>query len=326
MRLLALALVLLALPSARAQGTGAWNVDSEFDFFSYNGLGSIWLTAYQFPDGMTVDDAVLVVGCDPASTNGFEISAWVAPTPFEVPEGFSDEVAMLVRFDRGQILEQTWFLSDAIGVQEAVAYYDENEVLFAGLRQAANLALRVQADPANGVPERTFQFEVGGFSAALAALTCGEAPDVGDGEDAGGMQDAPAPIGTWTFEVADGSRGMLAYPSEGAGAFAIYCGDAGNGIEIDVGPYDLVQGDVYDVAFSSGSNVDFVFLAGTATVGPYAAPQLDGDDVEERLIRFLRGLVDLKITLTPRRAGAAALAFTVPTTGFNEAFATLGCR
>jgi hypothetical protein len=331
-------LVLLALAWGAAQpATGAWTVESDFDLFSYNGLGAIWLPAYQHPDDLPAEDALLVVGCDPNSPNGYELSAWVASLPFAVTTDFDGEVSVLVRFDQGPVLTQTWFLADSIGVQEAVAFYDANDALFAGLTQARNLALRVQADAITGVPERTLQYDVTGFSAALAQLRCGEAPEgapddaapegaaPGDTPDAPPAGMEPTVVGAWTIDDEDGFLGMLAIAADGAGVIGLYCSDVDNRLEIDVGRYGLTQGDVYDVTFRSG-NIDF--LTATATVGPFGAPQLDGDDVEERLVRFLRGVVDLTVTLTPRRTGATAapFAFTSSTLGFNDAFAAIGCR
>ena len=97
----------------------------------------------------------------------------------------------------------------------------------------------------------------------------------------------------------------------------------GNGVEIDVGPYGLAVGDVYDATFRSGS-VDFLTTA--VVVGPFEAAQIPDDATEERLIRFLRGVVDVTVRMEPRRAGLPSIVFTTATTGFNDAFAALGCR
>jgi hypothetical protein len=301
------------LATGLAQETGAWTIESEFDLFSYLGLGSIWVTAYQHPDDLPTSDAVLVVGCDDQAPHGFEVSAWVAATPFPLAASATGDVSMLVRFDQGAITAQTWFLTGEIGVQEAVAYFEHNDALFAGLATAANLALRVQADAAAGVPERTFQYDVRGFSAALGQLRCGTAPDA---PPSGG---GAAAIGSWTpTEEGDGIVSASA-----DGAVGLYCVADGNGLEIDVGPYGLVEGDVYDATFRSG-NVDF--LTTPMTVGPFGAPQVPDDATEERLIRFLRGVVDVTVRLVPRRSGLPVLSFTTDTTGFNDAFAALGCR
>ena len=79
-----LLLAALFAGTSHAQATGAWTVESEFDLFSYLGLGSIWVPAYQHPEDLSANDAVLVVGCDDQSPNGYEVSAWVAATPFPV--------------------------------------------------------------------------------------------------------------------------------------------------------------------------------------------------------------------------------------------------
>lgn len=297
--------------ASHAQGLGAWNVESEFDLFSYLGLGSIWVSAYQHPDDLPASDAVLVVGCDDQSPNGFEVSAWVAATPFPVSASADGDVSMLVRFDQGAVATQTWFLTGEIGVQEAVAYYEFNEALFAGLAGATNLALRVQADPEAGVPERTFEYDVRGFSAALAQLTCGTAPAAEPG--------APDAIGSWS--PAEDAAGIFSAVADGA--IGLYCVESSNGVEIDVGPYGLTEGDVYDATFRSG-NIDF--LTTPVTVGPFAAAQIPDDATEERLIRFLRGVVDVTVRMEPRRAGLPSITFTTETTGFNDAFAALGCR
>ena len=307
----AVLLTALLLSLAHAQGSGAWNVESEFDLFSYLGLGSIWVSAYQHPDDLPTNDAVLVIGCDDQSPTGYEVSAWVASTPFPVGGSDDGEVSMLVRFDQGPIETQTWFLTSEIGVQEAVAYYEYNEALFAGLEGAANLALRVQADPAAGVPERTFQYDVRGFSAALAQLTCGTSAALDPS-----TSDA---IGSWS--PAEDAAGIFSAVADGA--IGLYCVEVGNGVEIDVGPYGLGEGDVYDATFRSGT-VDF--LTTPVTVGPFAAAQIPDDATEERLIRFLRGVVDVTVRMEPRRADLPAITFTTATTGFNDAFGALGCR
>jgi hypothetical protein len=304
-------LTALLLSVGHAQGTGAWTVESEFDLFSYLGLGSIWVAAYQHPDDLPTNDAVLVVGCDDQSPNGFEVTAWVAATPFPVTASADGDVSVLVRFDQGAVATQTWFLTDEIGVQEAVAYYEHNDALFAGLASATNLALRVVADPAAGVPERTFQYDVRGFTEALERLTCGTAPEA--------SSSTPDAIGSWA-PTEDGT-GIFSAVTDGA--IGLYCVEAGNGVEIDVGPYGLTEGDVYDATFRSGS-VDF--LTTPVTVGPFAAAQLPDDATEERLIRFLRGVVDVTVRMEPRSAGLPSIVFTTETTGFNDAFGALGCR
>jgi hypothetical protein len=102
----------------------------------------------------------------------------------------------------------------------------------------------------------------------------------------------------------------------------VYCApDAANGIEIEVGDYAL-PAPAYDVVFRSG-NIDF--LRTTATRNQYDAAQLDGDDVEDRLVRFLRGVVDVTITLTPRSGEGPPMTYRVPTDGFNDALGALGC-
>lgn len=306
-----LLLVAVCSSASHAQGTGAWNVESEFDLFSYLGLGSIWVSAYQHPDDLPTSDAVLIVGCAEDSPNGFEVSAWVAAEPFPVPSTAQADASVLVRFDEGPIATQTWFLTDEIGVQEAVAYFAHNEELFAGLAGATNLALRVQADPVSGVPERTFQYDVRGFSEALAQLACGTAPAA--------EPDAPDAPAQWS--PTDDGTGIFVAASDGA--IGLYCVAEGNGVEIDVGPYGLAEGDVYDATFRSGS-VDF--LTTPVTVGPFGAPQIPDDATEERLIRFLRGVVDVTVRMEPRGAGLPSMTFTTAMTGFNDAFAALGCR
>ena len=307
----AVLLAVLLATASHAQSTGAWTVESEFDLFSYLGLGSIWLQAHQHPDDLPASDAVLVVGCDDQSPNGYEVTAWVAATPFATSAGTDGDVSVLLRFDQGPIDTQTWFLTDEAGVQEAVAYYDHNEALFAGLASAANFALRVVADPAAGVPERTFQYDVRGFSAALAQLTCGTSTAAAPG--------ATAAIGSWT-PTEDGA-GIVSAVTDGV--IGLYCVAEGNGVEIDVGRYGLTVGDVYDATFRSGS-VDF--LTTPVVVGAPGAAQIPDDATEERLIRFLRGVLDVSVQMVPRREGLETIAFTTATTGFNDAFASLGCR
>jgi len=333
----------LLLSAAGAQGVGAWQVESTFDLYSYLGLGSIRVAAYQAPADVAAGDAWLVVGCDPDAPSGFEIAAWVAPAGTYALAGETLDVDVLVRFDQGPVLEQRWFLAEGAFLTEAVVPYEIDATLFEGLATATNLALRIVADPASGVQERTFQYDVGGFSQALAAVRCG-APQPAPGPAPDPFADVPAApdpfadapaapdpfadattdeggdelvIGAWAF---DGQDGMVA--ASDLGVLAVYCAaDGGNGVEIEVGDYDLAA-PAYEVVFRSG-NIDF--LTTTATRNQFAAAQLDGDDVEDRLVRFLRGVVDATITLTPRAGDGPPMSYRVATDGFNDALAALGC-
>lgn len=340
----------LALGAATAQGTGGWQVESEFDLYSYLGLGSMWVAAYQAPADLEADDAPLVIGCAPGAPSGFEIAAWAAPTGTYALGAEPLDVDVLVRFDQGPVLNQTWFLVEGPFATEVVAPFELDQPLFAGLATAGNLALRIQADPASGVQERTFQYAIGGFSQALAELRCGTpdppagpaADPFGDGAPAtdpfgngsdpvgngaanpdpfaeaeAGEADEALVIGAWVF---DGADGMVA--SGDLGVLAVYCApDAANGVEIEVGDYALAS-PAYEVVFRSG-NIDF--LKTTATRNQFDAAQLDGDDVEDRLVRFLRGVVDVTITLTPRAGEGPPMTYRVPSDGFNDALAALGC-
>lgn len=308
-------LVLVLLAAASAQGSNGWRVESEFDPYSYLGRGSLSLPAAQAPSDLPPGDALLVVGCDPAGPLGVEITAWIAPAGhYSLGDDIRD-VTVLVRFDMQPVVTQYWFLTEGFFATEAVVRYEHNEALVSGLMGAKTMALRIQADPARGVEERTLQYDVRGFETAFAELRC-------DGTEraAPGMaDDGPLQVGDWTFDGLDGM--VTAGPT---GSLALYCaatdsGDA-NGVEIEVGDYALAA-PAYDLVFRSG-NVDF--LRTTASLNAFAAAQLDGDDVEDRLVRFLRGVIDVTVTLTPT-TGGDAMAITVPTRGFSEALARLGC-
>jgi len=346
-RLFSAIALFLALGLATAQGTGSWQVESEFDLYSYLGLGSMWVAAYQAPADLEPDDAPLVIGCAPGAASGFEIAAWAAPTGTYALGAEPLDVDVLVRFDQGPVLNQRWFLVEGPFATEVVAPFELDQPLFAGLATAGNLALRIQADPASGVQERTFQYAIDGFSQALAELRCGipdppngpaadpfgdagpAADPFGNGSDPVGDEttepdpfaDAAADeaqvVGAWAF---DGADGMVA--SGDLGVLAVYCApDAANGVEIEVGDYALAD-PAYEVVFRSG-NIDF--LKTTATRNQFDAAQLDGDDVEDRLVRFLRGVVDVTITLTPRSGEGPPMTYRVPTDGFNDALAALAC-
>lgn len=301
--------------AAIAQGSGAWRVESDFDLYSYQGLGSLSVVAHEAPSDLPPNDALLVLGCDAGAPQGVEVAVWSAP--LGVVPGAADgiDVTVLIRFDQGPILTQSWFLVEGTFATEAVAYYAENDALLDGLARASTLVLQMPADPAQGVAERAFRFDVAGFSSAFAALRCGTpfADEPGDAGD-------DLMIGSWAF---DGDAGMIAQADDGV--VAVYCSPPGpgnaNGIDIEVGDYALVDPS-FEVSFRSG-NIDF--LRAAATRNEFAAAQLDGDDVEDRLVRFLRGVVDLTVTLSPRTPGTLPIVYTVPTTGFNEAFARLGC-
>jgi hypothetical protein len=324
--------LLLVLGPVHAQN-GGWTVDSDFDLYSFGGLGSVWTTAQQHPADLAPADAALVVGCDREAPFGVEISAWVAPlgtAAFGPATSASLDVEVMVRFDQGPILRQTWFVAEGYFQTEAVAYYDLNETLLAGLADAATMALRIRADPDRGVQERTFVYDVRGFPVALARLTCADdepppataplPPDpFADAVADDAIEDDLARVGAWTF---DGTAGMSASDASGArAAISLYCAGDGNGIEIEVGDYALT-GDTYEVRFRSGS-IDF--LTATAVRNEFDAAQLDDDGVEDRLVRFLRGVVDLTITIRPTSGAGRAMTYTVPTVGFNDALAQLGC-
>lgn len=321
-------LLLPLLATAWAQDHGNWVVESHLDAFSFNGLGSLWLEPYQTPVGLTAEEALLVVGCDASSPNGFEVLVQVGYDLIALTENDDGDLAMLVRFDQGAILDQSWFLAEGFFGQEVVAYYDMNEDLFAGLRSGSNLALRVQADPGRGVPEMTFQYDVRGFGAALASLACGEPSDAWDDEgweweDDGDWEwaDDDLQVGSWSF---DGDFGMISSEiADGFNVVAIYCSESadGNGIEVDLGDYELTTGDRFDVTFRSG-NIDF--LSASATVNGYGAAQLDTDVSEDRLLRYLRGVVDLTVVLKPA-AGGATISYTVGNQDFVAAIGMLGC-
>jgi len=324
-RTLPLLALLLALGIGAAQ-SGRWTVDSDFDLFSFLGLGSIWVEAQQHPADLAAADALLVVGCDPNAPAQVEIAAWAAPFgTIATGDGSPLDVDVLVRFDQGGILRQRWFLSEGYFQIEAVAYYELNEALLAGLRTASTMALRIVADPSRSIAERTFQYDVRGFADALGALRCGEleaepdAPadpfaDAATSDPFGGTDEVR--VGDWVF---DGDTGMLARSE--LGAVALYCADDANGVEIEVGDYGLSE-PRYAVRFRSG-NIDF--LQATATLNDFGAAQLDGDAVEDRLVRFLRGVVDLTVTIEPASKVGAPQTYTVSTLGFNDALARLGC-
>jgi len=315
LRPLAALAVLVLLAAASAQGSGGWRIDREFDTYSYLGLGSLSTAAFQAPADLPPGDALLVVGCDPSGPLGVEIAAWIAPAGVFALNDEVHEVTMLVRFDQQPVLAQSWFLAEGFFATEAVARFVHNEPLVGEMVQATTMSLRIQADPARGIEERTLQYDVRGFQEAFAELRCGEPEWAAFGTP----EDGPLQVGDWAF---DGPDGMVA--AGASGSLALYCappgsGDA-NGIEIEVGDYALTA-PAYDLVFRSG-NVDF--LRTTASLNPFAAAQLDGDDVEDRLVRFLRGVVDVTVTLTPTSSGPP-MVITVPTRGFTEALARLGC-
>lgn len=316
-------LLLPLLATALAQDHGGWVVESYQDAFSYNGLGSVWLEPYQTPAGLTAEEALLVVGCDASSPNGFEVLVQVGYDLIHLPGGDDGDLALLVRFDQGAILDQGWFLAEGFFGQEIVAYYDMNEDLFAGLRSGSNLALRVQADPSRGVPEITFQYDVRGFAAALGSLVCGEQPEDWQWEDdeAWDPENDGLLVGSWTF---DGDVGMISSDlADSANVVAIYCSESAddNGIEVDLGDYELLTGDRFEVTFRSGT-IDF--LSANATVNGYGAAQLDTDASEDRLLRYLRGVIDLTVTLKPA-SGGTNISYTVGNQDFVAAIGMLAC-
>lgn len=317
-------IALLAFGTTHAQ-TGRWTIDSDFDLYSFAGLGSISTAATQHPSDLDAADALLVIGCDPNAPLGFEVTAWVAPLTtyvFDGPGALDDvDVATLVRFDQGPVLRQIWFLAEGYFQAEAVAYYDLNAALLEGLAAASTMALRIEGDPSRDLSERTFQYDVRGFTSALEQLRCGAdgaepEPPFDPFADAPDPSDDVERVGDWTF---DGEAGIVAQSDEGS--VALYCAADANGVEIAVGDYALT-GATFDVGFRSGS-IDF--LRATATLNDFRAAQLDGDDVEDRLVRFLRGVVDLTVRIDPTTGPGSGMTFTVPTVGFNDALKRLGC-
>jgi hypothetical protein len=300
---------------AFAQGVGSWRLlQPEDDLLSYLGLGAIYAEAIVVPAGMSADDTALLVACDPQSPVGFEISAFVDAEGDMSLDGVVVDV--LIRPDQGSILERRWFLTGGAGYTDAVAFYDDTAELLSLLSDAATFALRVLASPDGYAAERTFQFDVRGFAGALAELRCAQP-----------TADVPAsPSGAPATDVWDviageyASAGTLANGLEEV--LVVFCRDDGNGIGVDVGAYGAPSlGPSAGVVFRSGS-VDF--LTTTARLNDYGSYELVDDVAENRLVRNMRLMTDVTVTLRPA-SGPGERSFTLSTSGFSTALTGLGC-
>lgn len=303
-------------PIASAQDVGGWwLLQGTDDWLSVQGLGAMYAESTLAPVGMAAADTALLVACDPASPVGYEVSAFVDLQGDPALDGLVVDV--LLRPDQGTILERRWFLVSAVDYTDAVAYYDDTAELLELLRGAATFALRVQPSPAGYASDRTFQFDVRGFDAALAQLRCAQpAADAPTGPT--------APTTTAAWDVVPGE-----YASAGAlvdgleEVLVVFCRADANGIGIDVGAYDApTLGASVEVVFRSGS-VDF--LTTSARLNEFGSYELVDDVAEDRLVRNLRLMTDVTVTLRPS-GGGGERRFTLPTSGFAEALSGLGCH
>ncbi len=301
--------------AASAQDVGGWwLLQAEDDWLSFQGLGAMYAEATLAPDGMASADTALLVACDPLSPVGYEVSAFVDLQGDASLDGLV--VDTLLRRDQGAILERRWFLVSGADYTDAVAYYDDTAELLDLLRGAATLALRVQASPDGYASDRTFQFDVRGFDTALAQLRC--AQPAGDGPT---TPSAPTTNGAWDVVPGDyASAGVLANGLEEV--VVVFCRADANGVGVDVGAYGAATlGASVEVVFRSGS-VDF--LTTSARLNEFGSYELVDDVAEDRLIRNLRLMTDVTVTLRPT-SGGTGRSFTLPTSGFAEALSGLGC-
>lgn len=302
-------------PLASAQDIGGWwLLQGEDDRLSYLGLGAIYAEPIAAPPGMSTDATALLVACDPQSPVGFEISVFVDPEGDSALDGVVIDV--LLRPDQGAILERRWFLVGGASYTDAVAYYDDTAELLTLLSDASTFALRVLASPTAYATERTYQFDVRGFAAALAELRCAQPTTAAPSTPAG------APV-AHAWDVIPGE-----YASAGTNAngleevLVVFCRVDANGIGVDVGAYGApTLGQSVQVVFRSGS-VDF--LTTTASLNEYGSYELVDDVAENRLVRNLRLMTDVTVTLRPA-GGAVERSFSLSTSGFSEALTGLGC-
>lgn len=306
--------VLLTLPLASAQ-SGWFVLAPEEDVVSFAGLGSMFVPAFTHPSDMDATETALVVACDPDSPWGYEVSVWVDNDGRAAATTYG---SVLLRADQGVILEREWLGTADDGFTEAIAPYEDTGELLDLLRGAQVLAFRLSGVP--GVTtDRTFQFDVSGFATAFATLRCAT------------LEAAPAPGAAAGGEpIVSGAWGVIPgdYVSAGASVngldevLVVFCRADANGIGIDVGAYGAatIAGSA-EAVFRSGS-VDFL----TARLQPNAFGSYElVDDVDEnRLLRNLRLMTDVTVTLRPV-AGGASRSFTLPTDGFGAALDALGC-
>lgn len=302
-------------PLAHAQNVGDWWVlHGDDDHVSFLGLGAVYATATIAPSDVVAGDTALLVACDPQSPVGFEVSLFVAPEGDVALDGVV--VDILLRPDQGAILERQWFLATGVGYTDAVAFYDDTAELLALLRSASTFALRVQASSTAYAADRTYQFDVRDFAAAIDHLRCARAdadtPVVPDGAPAGSAWHVVPGEYASAGTVADGLEEVV----------VVFCRPGADGVGIDVGAYDApTLGPSVEVVFRSGS-VDF--LTTVADLNEYGSYELVDEVAEHRLIRNLRLMTDVTVTLRPV-AGGAERRFSLTTSGFSEALAELGC-
>jgi len=320
----------IALLCSSAAAQAGWNVlDPEDDFISFAGLGSMFVEAFAYPDDMDAFDTALVVACDPESPVGFEASLWVDYDGRAAALG--ETATVLLRADQGTIAERTWILVDIDGFTEALVPYEETDAFLNLLRGAQTLALRVNGAPGI-IADRTFQFDVRGFEAAFAQVRCA-APrvDVPPATPGATSPAAPAPAAPAApSQGASPAWGVVPGDYASAGAvvngleevLVVFCRPDGNGIGIDVGAYGAASyGPSAEAVFRSGS-VDF--LRSEVRANEFGSYELVDDATENRLVRNLRLMTDVTVTLR-NPSGGSERRFTLTTAGFSEALSTLGC-
>ena len=308
---------ILLVSSALAQTSGWTVLAPEDDVVSFAGLGSMFAEAFDHPADMQPHQTALVIACDPESPIGFETSVWIDTDGSAAARAHGN---VLLRADQGPILERSWLRVDLDGFTEAIAPYEETEEVFDLLRGAGVLAFRLSG-VAGASSDRTFQFDVRGFDGAFASLRCatpaGAAGDAPSSSAIGGE----APGGAWG--AVPGEYASAVTRANGLDeALVVFCRADTNGIGIDVGAYDTPPlGGSVEAVFRSGS-VDF--LTARVRENAFGSYELVDDVDENRLVRNLRLMTDVSVTLR-RVGGGASRSFTLPTQGFYRALDTLGC-
>jgi hypothetical protein len=152
---------------------GAWVVFPEEDPFSPVGLGAAYVEPFSHPDTVQQSDTGLVVACDPAAPDGYELYVWIGAHPMPAKDPRAGTIEVLTRRDADEVRTTLW---SVVGSNDTVVLASERvrELLMDDLRRGGVLSLRVLTDPPRGALQPTFQFDVDGFAAVEAALACAE--------------------------------------------------------------------------------------------------------------------------------------------------------
>ena len=166
-RHLIFAVLAASLALAVAQRTSGWIVESDH--------GAASVPAFTYPEGMPVEDAVLIVTCADDTTSGLRVLLSVENLSTTLP----DTMAGMARLDQDPVRRFDWVRYDGRADRVTPRDVTDADALVDDVRRGGTLSVRLFLTP--GIPDfdqPTFQYLVDGFAEIESELSC--PPVVGD--------------------------------------------------------------------------------------------------------------------------------------------------